>query len=468
MVFRFWSAPPPPPPPPPPSWLRLWLSASPASPLHEPDVAIVLGTTACFLLATLFFWHRRPFNRLRASALGEAGGTGDSEDTGIDGLDAGGHRTGELPRAPRLVCLSCGASDHTSRVCTRLGPCNTKNCPCTFGGDCIFAHAGKPHNVRNAAGRRVSARVYETLLRKHKELHPASYAHPVAGAARTAATVVDEEASKQDRKAAKRAARKAARKASARVKAGARAAASAAASEERTALLQRAEAEAERLLAEARARAAALEAEAAHAAHAVEAHAAAARAREESAAAVSRRQRAQLMEAHSNVARSVLAEELRVLDEEAREEREEAAAAEAAARAAAVDAARRALDEAEASRTRAITAEREAARVLAVARARVASGQVPSTAVGAPAGQEDARRGGEEEEEEEEDGEPYYSSDDDEAGSSGDEAARTHLLDERDRLSEATVDAWTAAALDVEESLQTTLHRVTSKAARRG
>jgi hypothetical protein len=77
------------------------------------------------------------------------------------------------------ACLTCGDPSHDSKACTKRGSCNVKNCPCIYGGACIFASPKKPSNVKHALGRQVSRAVYEALLKEHKKRHPQAYATEV-------------------------------------------------------------------------------------------------------------------------------------------------------------------------------------------------------------------------------------------------------------------------------------------------
>ena len=104
-------------------------------------------------------------------------------------------------------------------------------------------------------------------------------------------------------------------------------------------------------------------------------HASVARERLEAEVRSSRKASAELMQGHSNVARSLLAEEMRMLDNEWAEEREEQQAeAEAAQKDAQVKAAR-VLSDADARKRRADDAERKAARVFAEAQAQAMAAQ---------------------------------------------------------------------------------------------
>ena len=132
----------------------------------------------------------------------------------------------------------------------------------------------------------------------------------------------------------------------------------------------------------------------------------------------------QLMEGHSNVARSVLSEELRLLDDDWQAEREEEREAEEERARARALAAQQLIDEATAHKEAALAAERAAKRALTDAQARAAAVAAQAEA-SAKATQAKAK-------------------------------AKAESMD--------AVDEWTDWALDVEESLE---RQSGSKASRR-
>lgn len=377
MLFR-----PPPPPPPPPSLSLAWWRAQLLSG-HVEDYGSLVPRATQF--AALFLVSLVAFVMMQLPRSKEYGRKrGASKDT--------------APASVQMYGAACRSVSEAKTITDDL-PCGLKHCPCSYGSQCIMAKAEKPRNVRCASGRRISARAYETLLKRHKakfphvyvlprdaavsaakeaaegawqqsERHVRALAHPPPAAAADA----EDDVGRTERRERRRQARRAARKQAARVKAEARAEAQAAsaavaAEAERARVLQVAEEEARRLLESAQAKADALQSEAK-----AKAQTQAAAARSELAAEVSasRRATAELMQGQSNVARKLLTEELMILDEEAREEREEREAERKAAEAAVEQRAREAsamLREAAAQMEQARAAQREAARVLREAQA---------------------------------------------------------------------------------------------------
>ena len=127
------------------------------------------------------------------------------------------------------------------------------------------------------------------------------------------------------------------------------------------------------------------------------------------------------------------------------------------------DAARAMHEAAEASQARARAAEREAARVLAAAHARAEAWparegrkEACPPALDGRASRRDVEWLADSSSED----------DDEEAGTSEEEAA-ARRLERDDEPLEEPVDEWTAAALELEESLEGPLHRVSGKTVRR-
>lgn len=226
--------------------------------------------------------------------------------------------------------------------------------------------------------------------------------------------------SRVERQAAKRAARKATRKARSTSKAQDTKAGEAALARERQHVLRDAELEAEQLLEEARAYAEALQAEAAQSVAELEAS----RRSELESERKATSQRAELMAGHSNVARALLSEELRLLDDDWRADREDARLAEEESARQRTVAAQSLLDDAAAHKEAAERAEAQAKRVLADAKSKAA----------ALSAQAEAKA----------------------------RAAHARAKKRAEQLDD--VDDWTSWALDVEENLE---QRTGSKAARR-
>ena len=145
------------------------------------------------------------------------------------------------------------------------------------------------------------------------------------------------------------------------------------------------------------------------------------------------------------------------------------------------DAARAMHEAAEASQARARAAEREAARVLAAARGdrkMLAAAAHDHAHAHARAEAWPARDGRKEACPPALDGRASHrdvewlsdsssEDDDEEAGTSEEEAAARRLERDDEPWEEAPVDEWTAAALELEESLEGPLHRVSGKTVRR-
>ena len=102
-------------------------------------------------------------------------------------------------------CLNCGAKtpnercpDNQSRTCTITCPkAGVKNCPCCFGGTCLFKTDKKFSKCPNASTRvtkkHAKESVTKSLSRRHKEMYPSAYTNAAetneqpAGAETTAA-----------------------------------------------------------------------------------------------------------------------------------------------------------------------------------------------------------------------------------------------------------------------------------------